>query len=103
MHDWSEKKKNIKIVRLLGKLFKLLFIIDLFLHRYNITHTKIIYIYCTKINAAVAQLMYENIQSYLCIYYVYYLYICVCLNYGKIMRCALFEILYLTEVYLVTD
>ncbi len=24
-------------------------------------------------------------------------------NYGKIMRCALFEILYLTEVYLVTD
>jgi hypothetical protein len=23
--------------------------------------------------------------------------------YGKIMRCALFEILYLTEVYLVTD
>ncbi len=24
-------------------------------------------------------------------------------KYGKIMRCALFEILYLTEVYLVTD
>jgi len=24
-------------------------------------------------------------------------------HYGKIMRCALFEILYLTEVYLVTD
>jgi hypothetical protein len=24
-------------------------------------------------------------------------------NYGKIMRCALFEILYLTELYLVTD
>ncbi len=24
-------------------------------------------------------------------------------SYGKIMRCALFEILYLTEVYLVTD
>jgi hypothetical protein len=24
-------------------------------------------------------------------------------DYGKIMRCALFEILYLTEVYLVTD
>ncbi len=24
-------------------------------------------------------------------------------KYGKIMRCALFEILYLTELYLVTD